>query len=87
MFGWWFVQRNHPELRLAVIRLSWRILLAGAVMGVVLYPLNRFSIFISLPAGGLVYLVAIYLIRAIEPEEWRLAQYGLLSRLRRNPAP
>jgi O-antigen/teichoic acid export membrane protein len=86
VFGWWFVQRNHPELRLGVIRLSWRILLAGAVMGVVLYPLSRFSIFISLPAGGLVYLVAIYLIRAIEPEEWRLAQHGLLSRLRRNRA-
>ena len=63
-----------------------RILLAGAVMGVVLYPLSRFSIFISLPAGGLTYLVAIFLIRAIEPEEWRLAQHGLLSRLRPNRA-
>ena len=86
VFGWWFVQRNHPELRLAVIRLSWRILLAGAVMGVALYPLSRYSIFISLPAGGLVYLVAIFLIRAIEPEEWRLARDGLLSRLRRSRA-
>jgi O-antigen/teichoic acid export membrane protein len=84
VFGWWFVQRNHPELRLAVIQLSWRILLAGAVMGVVLYPLSRYSIFISLPAGGFVYLGAIFLIRAIEPEEWRLARDGLLSRLRRN---
>jgi O-antigen/teichoic acid export membrane protein len=86
VFGWWFVQRKHPELRLAVVRLGWRILLAGAVMGVVLYPLSRFSILISLPAGGLVYLVAIFLIRAIEPEEWRLARDGLLSRLRRNRA-
>jgi O-antigen/teichoic acid export membrane protein len=86
VFGWWFVQRKFPELRLAVVGLSWRILLAGAVMGVVLYPLSRFSILISLPAGGLVYLVAIYLIRAIDPEEWRLAQHGLLPRLRRNRA-
>jgi O-antigen/teichoic acid export membrane protein len=86
VFGWWFVQRNHPELRLAAIRLSWRILLAGAVMGVVLYPLTRFSIFISLPAGGLVYVVAIYLIRAIDPDEWRLARDGLLARLRPGPA-
>jgi O-antigen/teichoic acid export membrane protein len=86
IFGWWFVQRNLPELRLPVIRLSWRVLVAGAVMGAVLYPLRRYSIFISLPAGGLVYLVAIFLIRAIEPEEWRLARDGLLSRLRRNPA-
>jgi O-antigen/teichoic acid export membrane protein len=83
-FGWWFVQRNQPELRLAVIRLSWRIFLAGAVMGVVLYALSRYSIFVSLPAGGLVYLVAIYLIRAIDPDEWRLARQGLLSRLRPN---
>jgi O-antigen/teichoic acid export membrane protein len=82
VFGWWFVQRNHPELRLAVIGLSWRILLAGAVMGVALYPLSRFSIAISLPVGGLVYVVAIYLIRAIDPEEWRLARDGLLARLR-----
>jgi O-antigen/teichoic acid export membrane protein len=83
-FGWWFIQRNQPELRLAVIRLSWRILLAGAVMGVVLYPLSRYSIFVSLPAGGIVYLVAIYLIRAIDADEWRLARQGVLSRLRPN---
>jgi O-antigen/teichoic acid export membrane protein len=80
--GWWFVQRNQPELRLPVISLGWRIVLAGAVMGVVLYPLSRFSIFISLPAGSIAYLVAIYLLRAIDPEEWRLARHGLISRLR-----
>ena len=85
-FGWWFVQRNHPELRLAVIRLTWRMLLAGVVMGVALYPLRHYSILISLPAGGLVYLVAILVLRAIEPDEWRLARDGLLSRLWRNPA-
>ena len=81
-FGWWFVQRNHPELRLDAVGLSWRVLLAGAVMGVVLYPLARYSIAVSLPAGGLAYLVAIYLIRAISPEEWRLARHGLFARLR-----
>jgi O-antigen/teichoic acid export membrane protein len=83
VFGWWFIQRNRPELRLPVIDLSWRILLAGLAMGVALYPLRRYSIYISLPAGGLVYLVAIFLLRAIEPDEWRLARDGLLSRLRR----
>jgi len=85
--GWWFVQRHKPELRLPVSALSWRILLAGAVMGVVLYPLSRYSIYLSAPAGFLVYVVAIYLLRAIDPEEWRLAREGLISRLRRNPAP
>jgi O-antigen/teichoic acid export membrane protein len=84
--GWWFIQRNRPELRLPVAGLGWRILLAGAVMGVVLYPLSSFSIAISLPAGAIVYLVAIYLIRAIDPEEWRLVRHGLLSRLLPNRA-
>jgi O-antigen/teichoic acid export membrane protein len=86
VFGWWFVQRHRPELRLPAVGLSWRILLAGAVMGVALYPLARFPIYVSLPAGGLVYLVAIYLIRAIDADEWRLAREGLLSRLRRGRA-
>ena len=31
-------------------------------------------------------MVAIYLIRAIEPEEWRLARQGLRARLRPNRA-
>jgi hypothetical protein len=52
-------------------------------MGAVLYLLARFSIFVSLPAGAIVYLAAIYFLRAIEPEEWRLARAGLVSRLSR----
>jgi len=84
--GWWFVQRGRPELRLPVIDLGWRILLAGLVMGAVLYPLSRFSIFLSAPAGFVVYVGGIYLLRAIDPVEWRLAREGLISRFRpRNP--
>jgi hypothetical protein len=81
--GWWFVQRHRPELRLDVIGLGWRILVAGLLMGTVLYPLAHSSIFVSLPAGAIVYAAAIFFLRAIEPEEWRLASAGLVSRLRR----
>jgi O-antigen/teichoic acid export membrane protein len=81
-FGWWFVQWKSPELRLPVIRLSWKILVAGAAMGIALYPIRRYSIFLTAPAGFLVYAVAIYFLKAIEPEEWRLARDGLISRLR-----
>ena len=80
------MQRDRPELRLPVVELGWRILLAAALMGAVLYPLSRFSIFLSAPAGFVVYLVAIYLLRAVDPEEWRLAKEGLTSRVGpRNP--
>ncbi|MDQ6721289.1 MAG: polysaccharide biosynthesis C-terminal domain-containing protein, partial [Candidatus Dormibacteraeota bacterium] len=86
-FGWWFVQRNRPELRLPVAGLSWRILLAGAAMGVVLYLLGRLPIYLTVPVGGIVYLAAIYLLRAVEPEEWALARRGVLARMKRNRAP
>ena len=83
--GWWFVQREKPELRLPVVALGWRILLAGAVMGVILYPLRGLSIFITVPAGFVVYVVALFLLRAVDPDEYELAAESLLSRLRRNP--
>ncbi|OLB96444.1 MAG: hypothetical protein AUI15_14145 [Actinobacteria bacterium 13_2_20CM_2_66_6] len=82
-FGWWFVQRHRADLRLPVFGLVWRTLVAGLVMGVILYPLSRFSIFLAAPAGFAAYALAIYLLRAVSPEEWRLATAIVR---RRNPA-
>jgi O-antigen/teichoic acid export membrane protein len=84
--GWWFVQRQRPDLRLPPFATVWRVLLAGLVMGVVLVPLSSRSIFLAAPAGFFVYMVAILLLRAIEPEEWRLARDGVLARIRRGRA-
>ena len=78
--GWWLVQRHRPELRLAVPAVAWKIVLAGLVMGAVLYPLRRYSIFLVAPAGFAVYAGAVYLLRAIDPEEWRLATAALRAR-------
>jgi O-antigen/teichoic acid export membrane protein len=85
-FGWWFVQRKRPELRLPVLQLSWRIAAAGVIMGIALYPVRRYSLFLTAPAGFIVYAAAVYFLKVVEPEEWRLASEGLLSRLRRNRA-
>ena len=82
--GWWLVQRHQPELRLAVPAVAWRIVVAGAVMGAVLYPLRGFSIFLAAPAGFVVYAAALYILRAIDPEEWRLATAAIRAR---NPIP
>src|SRR2546423_13971906 len=86
-FGWWFVQMRNPELRLPVIKLTWRILLAGVAMGILLYPVSRYSIFLTAPAGFIVYVVAIYFLGAVEPEEWRLGKAGLVSPIGRGAAP
>ena len=84
--GWWFVQRQRPDLRLPPFSSVWRVLLAGLVMGVVLVPLAGRSIFIAAPAGFLAYAIAILLLRAIEPEEWQLARQGVLARIGRGRA-
>ncbi len=75
--GWWFVQRRRPDLRLPWLNLTWKVLVAGALMGAVLYPLARFPIYLSAPVGGLVYVAAIYFLKAVEAEEWQLARRGL----------
>lgn len=37
----------------------------------------KFPIYLSAPVGALVYLAAIYLLRAVDPDEWRLLRAGL----------
>ena len=84
-FGWWFVQLRRPDLRLPVFKLAWRIVVAGLIMGAVLFPVRSFSIFITVPAGAIVYLVAVIVLRAVDPDEYEVAAESLLSRLQRNP--
>jgi O-antigen/teichoic acid export membrane protein len=76
--GWWFVARQ--RYRLPWLRLSWRIILAGAVMGAVLVPLTGRSIFLSAAAGLAVYVGALWLLRAVDREEVGLFLAGLRAR-------
>jgi O-antigen/teichoic acid export membrane protein len=76
--GWWFVRRTEV---LPWLRLSWRTLVAGAVMGLALYPLATHSIVVSVPAGILVYAVALWALRAVNREELDLVLRGLKLRL------
>jgi hypothetical protein len=76
--GCLFVARRH---RLPWVRLSWRVVLAGLVTGAVLVPLAQRSLLISAPVGALVYVAALWLLRAVQPEELDLLLRGW--RLRR----
>ncbi|HEX6547109.1 MAG TPA: flippase [Candidatus Dormibacteraeota bacterium] len=73
----WFVARRFP---LPWLRLSWRTLLAGGLMGAALLPLAGRSIFISAPAGLVVYVVAAYLLRAVRRDDVSLLLRGLRAR-------
>jgi hypothetical protein len=51
-------------------------------MGAALFPVRARTIFLVAPAGLAVYVLALYVLRAISPEEWELAKSGLLARIR-----
>jgi len=77
--GWTLVARHVG--RIAVVPLSWRVLLAGLVMGVAIYPLSNlggFAVAIPIAAGAIVYGVASVLLRAIDKDEIAFARRALL---------
>lgn len=78
MAGWLFVAR---VVRLPWFRLSWRAVLAGLVMAWVLLPVSNRAIYLSAPLGAVVYLIALFVFRAVSREEVNMLLNGL--RLRR----
>jgi O-antigen/teichoic acid export membrane protein len=64
--GWWFVSRVE---RLAWLRVTWRTLLAGLLMGAAVYLLSNRAIYVAAPAGALAYVVALWALRAVRREE------------------
>jgi O-antigen/teichoic acid export membrane protein len=78
--GWWFVARVEP---LPWLRVSWRTLLAGLLMGAAVLPLSSRAVYVGAPVGVLVYGVALWALRAVRREEVALLLSGLR---RRRPA-
>ncbi len=77
--GWVLVARHVG--RVPVPALSWRILLAGLVMGVAVYPLSGFggfAVLIPIAAGAVVYGVAVLLLRAVTTDEIQWARRALM---------
>jgi O-antigen/teichoic acid export membrane protein len=75
--GWWFVSRVE---RLRWLRVSWRTLLAGVLMGAAVLPLANRAIYVAAPVGVLVYAAAMWLLRAVDREELALLLRGLRPR-------
>lgn len=71
--GWFLVARTE---RLAWLQVSWRTLLAGLLMGAVLYPLSRRAIYVSAPLGLAAYVAALWMLRAVRRDELDLVLRG-----------
>ena len=77
--GWVLVARHVG--RVPVPSLSWRVLLAGLIMGLAIYPmsgLGGIAVLIPIAAGAVIYAVAAILLRAVTRDEIAWARRALL---------
>jgi O-antigen/teichoic acid export membrane protein len=76
--GWWLTARHLGKLHLAAA--SWRPILAGAVMGAVIYPLSNVhgeAVLLVVLLGIAVYVAALVLLRAMTREEIQFLRAAL----------
>jgi O-antigen/teichoic acid export membrane protein len=79
--GWWLTAKHLGNLHLPSA--SWRPLLAGIVMGAVLYPLRTVqgdAVLLVVLLGVAVYAAAVLLLRAMSREEIQFIRSALLRR-------
>ena len=77
----WVLTARHVG-RVAVLSLSWRVVLAGLVMGVAIYPLSSvrgYQVVIPIAVGAAVYAAAVLLLRALSGEEIAWARRALAT--------
>ena len=75
----WVLVRRHVG-RVTIFKQSWRVVLAGLVMGAAVYPLSNFGgwyVVIPILLGAVVYGVAILLLRAVTRDEITWARRAL----------
>jgi O-antigen/teichoic acid export membrane protein len=77
----WILTARHVG-RVPVLRLSWRVLLAGLVMVAAIYPMRDFAgyrVAIPIVVGVVVYTAAALLLRALDSDEIRWARRALAT--------
>jgi O-antigen/teichoic acid export membrane protein len=75
----WFLTARHVG-RVPVVQLSWRVILAGLIMGAVIYPMRSFAgleVAIPIAAGAVIYAVFVLLFRALSGDEIAWARRAL----------
>ena len=75
----WILTARHVG-RVPVVALSWRVILAGLIMGAAIYPLRQlhgFEVALPIAAGAAVYAVAVLLLRALTGDEIAWARRAL----------
>jgi len=75
----WILTARHVG-RVPVLALSWRVIVAGLIMGAAIYPLSGvqgYEVAIPIAAGAVIYAVAVLLLRAVDGDEIAWARRAL----------
>ena len=75
----WILTARHVG-RVAVVSLSWRVVLSGLIMGIAIFPLRDvggFMVAIPIVAGAVVYGAAVLILRALSGDEIAWARRAL----------
>ena len=78
MVGWVLTARHIGRVPLGA--LSWRVILAGLIMGAAIYPLSTlhgYEVAIPVAAGAVIYGAAVLILRALSGEEIAWARRAL----------
>lgn len=76
--GWWLLRRHLASL--AIIGSIARVLASAVIMGVIVYLIRSLPVPIVIILGAVVYLTALLLTRALNPEEWSILRSGFRAR-------
>ncbi len=76
----WILTTRHVA-RVPVIALSWRVIVAGLLMGGAIYPLSTlhgYAVLIPIAVGAVVYGAAVLILRAVDADEIRWARRAMV---------
>jgi O-antigen/teichoic acid export membrane protein len=76
--GWWLLRRNRLHLRVAGS--IGRVLASALVMGVAVYFIRSWPLAIVVLIGAALYVVALFALRALNPEELSILRSGITAR-------
>ena len=72
--GWWLLRRHLASL--SIVGSIGPVLIGGMAMGIVVYLTRSWPLAIVIILGAAVYLAALLVTRALNPEEWSIVRSG-----------
>ena len=76
--GWWLLRRHLASL--SIVGSIARVLASAAAMGIVVYLIRSWPLPVVITLGTAVYVAALLVTRALNPEEWSIIRTGFRAR-------